>query len=371
MSTQEAIETARDAVYLAAADPVHWPAALMSVAKALDAEAAHLVFIDVVAGTASKALWTGYLNVDEMLAHGDRVVADDPWMVDAGAFFAGVRKKRRRLIVQGAKRIDPAEFRRSRFFNEVARPTDVSDYLASATVIDQRHCAIIAANKIGAGALFEDRHRAVAAALAPDLDRAFRLAYRFAEATPQAALRSVWEDSPLPTVLLRDGTVVFCNNAGADALNDGAVARVKASRIAFSDAETQALYETCARGDSRHASRIADTTQGGRWLVQFISVRPGANPFASSSAPSVLMVLTPLSQSAVGRCAAIAGFSELTEGERTLLAAFVRGETVETVAAATGRSVGTVRWHVRNMIAKTGAQSLADLTRIAALLAPS
>jgi DNA-binding CsgD family transcriptional regulator len=66
----------------------------------------------------------------------------------------------------------------------------------------------------------------------------------------------------------------------------------------------------------------------------------------------------------------LAGFTELTPTERTIFAAFVDGDDIASIAARMDRSVETVRWHVRNLFAKLGVNSQADLVRLGALLLP-
>ena len=53
-----------------------------------------------------------------------------------------------------------------------------------------------------------------------------------------------------------------------------------------------------------------------------------------------------------------------------MLAAFVDGKDIAGIASEMQRSIETVRWHVRNLFAKQGVNSQAELTRLGSLLLP-
>jgi DNA-binding CsgD family transcriptional regulator len=82
------------------------------------------------------------------------------------------------------------------------------------------------------------------------------------------------------------------------------------------------------------------------------------------------MILTPLDINAAGRAKVLQSLSLLTPTEREIASQLLCGDSVEAVARHRRLSTETVRWHIRNMIGKTGARNLADLHRILALLLP-
>ena len=73
---------------------------------------------------------------------------------------------------------------------------------------------------------------------------------------------------------------------------------------------------------------------------------------------------------AAARQDAISGFVQLTEAEREVLQLLVQGLSAEAIARATGRRIATVRWHIRSLIEKLQATSVADVVRIGALVLP-
>lgn len=369
MTDENRIEAARDAIWRTAADPASWEEAIRAVMRALDAPCAHYAVVDLEAGVAVKGLWTDYDGLEEMLEHGDRVVNDDPWMRDGiAAMRSASRRGARRVLLQGARRVDPRSFRESPFFNDIARTTDVSDYVSSVSIIDRRYAALLAANLTKEGRIFSEAQVRTLDALSPDLDRAFRVAHRISQTA--AAPGPPWDDCRLPVFVLRERRIEHANPPASELRERGGVVEERLGVARFVDPRTEEALAAVERGDERSVALVSTASTGERWLLQMIRQKPRESLFAPLTSPSVLLIATPLSEGAVGRTEAVSGFSSLSEAERTVLDALVRGRSVESIAILSDRSIDTVRWHVRNMIQKTGAASLADLIRIGTLLAP-
>ncbi len=79
---------------------------------------------------------------------------------------------------------------------------------------------------------------------------------------------------------------------------------------------------------------------------------------------SVLLVITGGGYDEVIPTAALVSMFGLTPAECLLAEALIRGLTLEQYAAQRGVSVGTVRWHLKQVLSKTGATRQADLMRI-------
>lgn len=62
-----------------------------------------------------------------------------------------------------------------------------------------------------------------------------------------------------------------------------------------------------------------------------------------------------------GRVGTILG---LTPAESHVAVSLARGQTIRDVAAATGRSATTIRWHLRQIFAKQGISRQTDLVRL-------
>jgi DNA-binding CsgD family transcriptional regulator len=71
-----------------------------------------------------------------------------------------------------------------------------------------------------------------------------------------------------------------------------------------------------------------------------------------------------------GREAALRAFSSFTPMEGAIAMALVNGQSISDIARERRISIPTIRWHIRNMIEKTGENGVRGLTRILTLLLP-
>ncbi|MCY4076509.1 MAG: LuxR C-terminal-related transcriptional regulator [Acidobacteria bacterium] len=92
-------------------------------------------------------------------------------------------------------------------------------------------------------------------------------------------------------------------------------------------------------------------------------VDPGRPEERSSRMGALALVVDPARRGAidVGRVAAILG---LTPAESAVAVSLAQGSTIRDIAASTGRSVTTVRWHFRQICAKLGISRQAELVRV-------
>jgi DNA-binding CsgD family transcriptional regulator len=191
--------------------------------------------------------------------------------------------------------------------------------------------------------------------------------------TPAAAYVGLQMFEHNPTaMLITHGRAVERANAAAAALLEGArPIAVAGGRLRFDDTRVQDAFEALSRaehqGDARRTFAFVVEGAEGRTFIAQLWLAP-RQPHEAGEA--VIVALTPFSGASQPREAMLAGFTELTPTERTIFAAFVDGDDIASIAARMDRSVETVRWHVRNLFAKLGVNSQADLVRLGALLLP-
>lgn len=65
---------------------------------------------------------------------------------------------------------------------------------------------------------------------------------------------------------------------------------------------------------------------------------------------------------------ALARFFQLTPSEASLLRAVVSAGSIAEYAASCGREPTTIRWHMRNLLSKTGCRSQRELNNLALML---
>lgn len=190
-----------------------------------------------------------------------------------------------------------------------------------------------------------------------------------------AGLADLWGKAELSLVVVRGRSIVYANHSAARLLASGQVIRQVGTSLEFRDARAQPLFEYLTaigpedtQWPSHSLALLVVDHENAHWLIQF--ARMGTPTVGVAATNQTVIVLTPLSGRTSSRARAVSGFVDLTPTEREILADLVRGLTISQIATNSRRSIETMRWHVRNMMEKTSAQSMSDLTRIASLLLP-
>jgi DNA-binding CsgD family transcriptional regulator len=152
--------------------------------------------------------------------------------------------------------------------------------------------------------------------------------------------------------------------------------------VLFADDNANAALRKLTRHDAlsageagrmRQAAVQVDDSEGESWMVKLVRLdppRPDVTARLFSVDPGVFIMLTPLNAVSAIRAGSIDSLARFTAVEKELLHALVDGRTIQQIARQTGRSEATLRWHVRNLLSKSGLRSLTDLIRFASLLMP-
>lgn len=219
---------------------------------------------------------------------------------------------------------------------------------------------------------FSAQELRIARALMPELQRAAAVQARLGglSAVARSAFDAL-EATQGPVLLLdRRGRVHHASPAGeallraADGLSTGA-SGLRAATPALS-ASLAAMVERAALGEPAVSGALRLPRPSGKPDLTLVAVplRPGAAHAVAGSGPAVvLQVLDPLVDAAPDRTLLREAFG-LTGSEAQLAGDLLRGLTVAEVAAASGRSVATVRTHLAHLLAKTGTARQSDLVRL-------
>jgi DNA-binding CsgD family transcriptional regulator len=162
------------------------------------------------------------------------------------------------------------------------------------------------------------------------------------------------------------------NAVAADLLQRSSPIARHGQTLAFEHAKAHAAFERVSMSSNpaaRAALVVPSKTGGETWLVQLTKLAQ-ADPLLAHGERRVVIVITSFSAASRSRAAALESIAGLTSTERSILRALVDGIELSTLADQTGRSVKTLRWHLRNLFAKLRVNSQADLARIGALLLP-
>ena len=141
-------------------------------------------------------------------------------------------------------------------------------------------------------------------------------------------------------------------------LEDGTLQRLVASAVPFPDGP--------GAGGSMTVSREWETSR-----LQLHVSPVGADEAVASewgAIGALVLVIDPASRLKLD-AGALGALLGLTPAESYVAASLVEGRSAHAIAAETGRSVTTIKWHIRHIFAKHGLSGQADLVRLAMSLA--
>ncbi len=169
-------------------------------------------------------------------------------------------------------------------------------------------------------------------------------------------------------VLDAAGWIVECNRRARSMLKAGAGLDdtdgvLRATSKAANDVLRVAMLRA-ARGSSRsEASAIRIPTNGDRWLSVHVSPLSRTAEMLKGRAAMVAVVLDPWSVPELD-LATVRDALGVTASEAEVAVLLAQGRTVDEMAAQRHRSVASVRWHLKQLYAKTGVGRQADLVRV-------
>lgn len=365
----------RDALYGAAVTGTNWKSTLAEYVKLVRADASIFHIYDFQTRRLDAAEWLNY--PDEFVQRGkDRWFAEDEWFkVGRAKVEKHPELIRTGLIFHGAAEVPQKEFMRTAYYNEFVKEAESTDTLVCAVFHGPRYNMSVAAHVAGKHApVFTPDQRNVASRILDDFRHALGLHVRLAAHRVRSTAMSLWEATKLPVLLVRDHRIVAANAAAAKTLAAGEIVGAVGDRLSILDQGLKDAADTLTKNaKNRQHVQAAVGRSGSRWLVQLVRFNQVSGTVLHAVGvddPALLIVLTPLDFDAAGRAEAIQMMQGLTPVERKVAVDLANGWSVAGIAEERNLSIETVRWHVRNMIAKLGARNLADLERILALLLP-
>jgi DNA-binding CsgD family transcriptional regulator len=216
--------------------------------------------------------------------------------------------------------------------------------------------------------------------LADHLRRALELHARLRQPPDFRRQLDIWSSSDVCLVVVQDGNITHTNASATRALDSGRAISREGATLRFVDAPIEERFQAfsrslhdSSRGAPLRLKLLSGLRDGDRALVEISAVRDFKKHDQEGQhdcGESILIVVTFVDDAGAGRARAIDALTALTPTEREILTALAGGETVESLAARQDRSAHTLRWHVKNIIAKTGSASLTDAVRLASLMVP-
>ena len=186
-----------------------------------------------------------------------------------------------------------------------------------------------------------------------------------------SALTEILEHAAVAAVFLLDGAgrIVELNARARELLdNDGVLSdgggRLGASLSAVDRAIRKAIRRAGSASATRQASSIAIPATDRRDRLQMhVSPVPQRHTGSLNNGVEVLGVVQSPWQAASLDRARVRDALALTDAEAEVAAMLAEGRTIREIANSRHRTVESVRWHVKNVYAKTGVRRQADLVR--------
>lgn len=357
-------------VYAAALDDQQWGTFLNALPDVFGGTGALLIQHDMVGH--GQVSWSSNLDPAGLAEYQNYYHQVDPWATSGYA-------KRRAVagsIMPDELLLPRKELKRTEFFGFVQR-NDMARVMVSTINRDRELFSGLSVYRSERDASFDDNSQAFMKELLPHVAQALHIHHRLAGLSARLSATAEVLDH-LPTAMFfvdADVRVVLMNRAAEQliAASDGlrfADGELRASspaatrrlRTAVSDASALTAHESLREG-----SYVSLPRQAGRPLQ--VRVAPVASGRASSRfivpevAVACLFVVDPDAEMSALRVEAFQHLFPLTPAEARVAAKLADGLTPQEVARALGLTLNTVRWYVKQISAKVGVSTQAQLVR--------
>ena len=354
-----------DQAYAAAEAPHLWEPFLVSLAEATNARGAGLLQHDLTTGGAINVA----VRVDPTVhtlydSHFNRL---DPWAAPVRLLGSGVVASDHQLV--------PAHARRTEYFNDFARPYDVSHLLTVSLGGSGEMNSVLSVLRGERDQPFQTDDQRLVAALVPHVQRALQIHQRILTAERERAIAVDALDALSCAVFLvdADAKVLVSNRRGQELLaaNDGLSAD-RMGLMAATSRETARLRHLCAAvadtrsREQRHAGgMLALSRRSDRPALQVL-VTPvtSAAPFGlQRERVAALVFASDPAEDRPPSDTLLRQLYGLTPAEAHVAGRITLGWDLRRIAAERGSALETVRRQSKQILTKTAARHRGDLVR--------
>lgn len=300
--------------------------------------------------------------------------ADDTWAVAA---VERLRTTSARTAT-GSELVPPGELRGTLLFHEILRHCEIDDTVGTVLHLTSSSVGFLSVYRGLSREPFTEADRDLHDWIGRHARRAFGLGALLARERSQS--HAFLERLPCAAFVCEaDGRIVLRNERGEALLRRGEGLRARRDKLcterpadrsalehALASATRSAAGESLDGGTSLPVRREPGRAPLGVFVDPLPRGGPGAEAFGEAFLRPVALVLAsdPEARTMLPEAALAATFG-LTPVESRMLAALAAGETPYEYAERTGVSRETARFHVKRLLAKTGARRQADLVRLA------
>jgi DNA-binding CsgD family transcriptional regulator len=355
-------------IYDAAADPASWNRVVEEVMSLTGGIGADLAAVNSGLSKARIQAGVGIVNADFKRDY-EAVSHLDPFLVEArarGLFRAGV-------VGIGDAVVPFRELERTEFYSVFGRRHDYNGGLVAVVAADAGAMTALAVTR-HPERLFGDREARLMRTLLPHFQRAWHLHLRLTEANRQrAAFEETLNRLALGVVVVgRLGTVTFANDAARTMLaaRDGLTVDRGALRgstpqetSALNAVVTRALMTANKEGLEGGGVVRLGRPSGRRALRAIVSPLP-ANEKLGVAEPSVLVFVSDPDAVQEPDAAILRGSFGLTPAEVEVATLLLQDKSVKEISDWLGVTTHAVRFHLKQLFAKTGTTRQSSLVRL-------
>lgn len=375
MSSYEDVLDLVDRIYVAAEDPAAWPAALEPIAEATGS-AVSIVYRNMEAreGGVDVAV---RVTPDAAAAYHNYYHRLDPW----GNSDRANARVRTGAVVDGDELIERSELYATEYYNDFARPNQLTRILAGTITRHGPFASVISLIRGDADEPHGTEERRLLTALMPHLARALEIHRRLVPLSVLDAAAVDTLDSLSSAVILLDeqGRTIFVNRAAECllAMHDGLFVEHGCLSAAL-PVERDALRALVLQAARKRAGELRHT--GGALSISRASMR---RPYSVLVAPlgsrhrcldglsaAVAVFVADPDDRTQSEITTLTRLFRLTPAEARLAAGLATGAPMADIAGTLGIGRETARSHLRSIFAKTGTTRQAELVRVIARACP-
>jgi DNA-binding CsgD family transcriptional regulator/PAS domain-containing protein len=358
-------------IYDAALDPDRWPDVLRSIAASVGAAGAALVHHDMRDHRGGILAAVG-ADPEAVRKYDEHFAAHDPWLkggevqglLDTGTVRLGDELVARRELV------------RTEYYNDFAKPYAITRICGGVIGRNGAATSTLTTLRPESREPFGEDERRLLQALFPHLRRALQVHRRLVgvERLKQSAMDAL-NRLPMGVIFARqDASVVFANRAAQEILDerDGLIdaSMGLAGATSFESDSLRTLVHQAARTNAGQGTRSGGALSMSRpsrrrplaVLVTPLRMQTQVD-FAEHQEVAMVFVSDP-ERAVEASAETLRRIWGLTPTEAAIAAGLAAGHAPSTIADDLSIAAGTVRWHIKSVLAKTGTHRQGDLVRL-------
>jgi DNA-binding CsgD family transcriptional regulator/PAS domain-containing protein len=366
-------------VYEAALEPQRWPVVLDVLSQWLGAKRA-LLFTPAASLGDDGFFYAHGVSAEEMAIWNSRYVGQDFWTaraIERGLFLEG-------SIVRDGDLSTRRELMASDYYREHLTRMDIG-WLMTAVVLspkDGRTPIVVLSNYRGIDAEtgFDEQSRNRLALLLPHLSRSLGVMMRLRQAEMRASASAAALDAMNCGVALLDGQgrILHANRRAESIWRAADGLRSETGQVRIDEPRCQRAWASALRATLAETGRVSHFSEhlqvprgsgAGSYLLQ-LSRLPENSRFGPLPAQArVIVFITDTEAGLAPKGETLSRLYELSPAEARTALALGDGARLAIAAARLGLSINTVKTQLKQIYAKTGCSSRADLARLMLSLA--